>query len=502
MFDAGEPRNFGKGHRLQSGIERFHQLFTAALATSLALIFSGSALAAPVTVLHGKRTTVRHERFAGPTELPHSSHRIHAARKRAPLGRPTRDALDALLRAGQIDQATHDARTAVVKRALRSYRKLTGTRRTELGAVLLNADAMARAGALTPSRLEPVFLTIDRNRQWWTTGRLLASGQRVSFSGSQVIWQYYRGQGIELQMLANFGKANALWSSRRRSALRELVDELVPLAADRGGFPAWEYYFRFGGGSPPWTSSISQGTGVQALARAGQLLGDPSLTDLALRATALFDRPPPAGVRVDDADGAFYLIYSFAPSLRVLNAHLQAVIGLYDVAQLTGDPHAQALFSAGESEARAIVPSYDTGKWSLYDQHRESDLSYHQLVTGFLQNLCKRVAQPVYCDTAARFKADEQEPPTVTASTRRIRTGRRARISFGLDKISRVGMTIRTRAGAVVFATSAVVGRGSHWYGWSRPAKPGLYTVTLTATDLAGNRGEPAQGNLRILKAR
>ena len=405
-----------------------------------------------------------------------------------------------MLASGQIDQAAHDTRAAVVKRALRSYRALRGTRRSELGAVLANADAIAAAGELTPSRLEPVFLTIDRNRQWWTSGRLLAGGTRVSFSGSPVIWQYYSGQGIELQMLANFGRANALWSSRRRTALRDLLDDLVPLASDRGGFPAWEYFFRFGGGSPPWSSSISQGTAVQALARAGTLLEDPSLTDLALRATTLFEQPPPNGVRVDDANGAFYLIYSFAPSLRVLNAHLQAVIGLYDVAQLTGDARVQGLFSAGESEARAIVPSYDTGRWSLYDQHRESDLSYHRLVTGFLANLCKRVGQPVYCDTAARFKADEETPPDVSANTSRVRAGRPARIGFTLDKISRVGVTVRARDGRTVLSTSAVVGRGTRSFTWSRPAKPGLYDLTVTATDLAGNRGEPSQRTLRVVR--
>ncbi|MEY2517897.1 MAG: hypothetical protein QOJ89_5261, partial [bacterium] len=231
----------------------------AVVAGVLLALCAGTASAAPVLILDKRGITVRHERFAGSTEMPAARGRASAAKKRAPLGRPARDALDALLASGQIDQAAHDARIAVVKRALRSYRALTGTRRSELGAVLLNADAMAAAGALTPSRLEPVFLTIERNREWWTSGRLLASGQRVSFSGSQVIWQYYRGQGIELQMLANFGKANALWSSRKRTALRQLADEMVPLAADRGGFPAWEYYFRFGGGVPPWTSSISQG---------------------------------------------------------------------------------------------------------------------------------------------------------------------------------------------------------------------------------------------------
>ena len=197
-----------------------------------------------------------------------------------------------------------------------------------------------------------------------------------------MIWQYYRGQGIQLQMLANFGRANALWSSKKRTDLRALLDELIPLASDRGGFLAWEYFFTFDGGAPPWASSITQGTAVQAIGRAGKLLNDPALTDAATRALGLFEQPPPVGVRDTTPDGAFYVIYSFAPDLLVLNAHLQAVIGLYDFAQLTGDPRAQALYTAGESEARVAVPRYDTGKWSLYSLQRESDLSYHELVDG------------------------------------------------------------------------------------------------------------------------
>ena len=484
---------------------------TAALAAVLVLAAAAPAPAAPVLVLDGHRATVRHERFAGSTELPRPPHarstgrgaraKASAARSRVPRGKPTRDALDALLASGQIDQTTHDARTATVKRALRSVRKLSGTRQRELGAAIDNADAIAKTGALTPSRLEPVFQTIDRNRQWWTTGPLLSSGRRVSFSGSELIWQYYRGEGIQLQMLANFGKLNALWSSRRNTNLRKLAGELVPLASDRGGFPAWEYYFDFGGGRPPWTSGLSQGTAVQSLGRASDRLADPSLRDIATRALALFEQAPPNGVRVDDANGAFYLIYSFAPDMRVLNAHLQAVIGLYDFAQLTGDPRALALFTAGETEARAIVPSYDTGKWSLYDQTHESDLSYHKLVTTFLGNLCKRTAEPVFCDTAQRFKDYESEPPAATPTTRRIRTGAPARLYFNLDKISRAGLTVTDSAGRRVFATSAVVGRGSHFYNWSRPSKPGLYTLTVSPTDLAGNRGEASEGTLRILSA-
>jgi hypothetical protein len=489
-------------------IECVRAIRTAVLAALLALACAGSAAASPVLVLHGHSVAERDLRFSGPTELtppPPGAVTRPRAKSRAkppPKGRPTRDALDALLAEGQIDQATRDARTGTIEAALRAYRTLTGTRRTELGAVIATTDAMATAGALAPTRLEPVFLTLARNTEWWTDGTLIPNGRRVSFSGSQVIWQYYRGQGVQLQMLANFGRANALWSSKKRTKLSALMAELVPLASDRGGAPAWEYFFNFGGGAPPWSSAISQGTAVQSIARAGQLLGDPGLTDLARRAVALFEQPPPTGVRSETPDGAFYLIYTFAPSLLVLNAHLQAVTGLYDLAQLTADPRAQALYAAGASEARVAVPRYDTGHWSLYSLERESDLGYHELVTTFLKNLCKRTSEPVYCDTAARFDAYLHEPPTVAQNTRRIRAGAPARLGFSLDKISRVGLTVTDARGRTVFSTSAVVGRGQRYFGWSTPAKPGLYRLRLSATDLAGNRAEPAEGSLRILKPR
>jgi hypothetical protein len=178
------------------------------------------------------------------------------------------------------------------------------------------------------------------------------------------------------------------------------------------------------------------------------------------------------------------------------------VIGLYDFARLSGDAHAQELFAAGDAEARAVVPGYDTGHWSLYDRAHESDLAYHELVTTFLRRLCSRTSQPVYCDTAARFEGYEHEPPDVRARTRRIRTGRPARLRFALDKISRVGVTVTDRHGRAVFSTSAVVGRGRHHFTWSHPPRPGRYVLRVGATDLAGNVAEPDERPLRVLRRR
>jgi hypothetical protein len=476
---------------------------------ALAAALSGVASAATehVLVLSHHRVHVRSERFAGPTELPGTPPTQRpaaraATAKKAPRGRATRVAIDNLLAQAAIDQPTHDARQAQLRSILRVYAQLTGTRKAELGAVIDNADAMATAGALVPARLTPVFATLQANADWWRSGSIPANGTRVSVDGTPLIWQYYRGQGIELQMLANFGKANALLAGKKTTQLRALLDALLPLAVDRGGLPAWEYYFQFGGGKPPWTSSISQGTAIQVLARSAGALGDTSLWGLADQALGAFEQPPPAGVRGTSSAGPFYLLYSFAPKELVINAHLQALVGLYDLAGLAGDARAAGLFQQGDATAQAILASYDTGKWSMYDQNHESDLSYHNLVTGFLKNLCSRTSTPIYCDTAANFKADLHSTPAVTLSSQRVRTGKPARLTFSLDKISRVGIVVSDASGATVFSTSAVVGRGSRYYVWSRPAQPGTYRITASATDLAGNRSPQVAATLRILRPR
>ena len=130
-----------------------------------------------------------------------------------------------------------------------SLAKLSGTRKTELGAVMANVQAMASAGELIPSRLPVVFLTLERNRQWWTTEPLLSDDEHVSLPGSRIVWEHYPGQGIEIQWLATFGEANGYYLSGHENAnLRQLLAEVIPLATQRAGGIAWEYMFPFDGG--------------------------------------------------------------------------------------------------------------------------------------------------------------------------------------------------------------------------------------------------------------
>jgi len=338
-----------------------------------------------------------------------------AAKPRAHAGRaPTvSSALQALQRSGQITPALYTKYAGAYAAAKRSLGRLSGTRRSELGAVMANIEAMAAGGYFIASRLPVIFLTLERNRQWWTTEPLVGSGVRVSFPGSKLVWEHYAGQGIEIQWLGTFGSANGYYLSGHENAnLRQLLSEVLPLATKRAGGIAWEYMFQFDGGRPPWTSGLSQGTALQVLARSWQRFKEPELLTAAQQALGIFQTAPSSGVQVKTTAGSEYAEYTYAPSDRILNGFIQAVIGLYDYTQITKDPLGLKLFEAGDAEARVEVPHYDTGAWSLYDQFSESNLNYHELLTEFLQHLCERTRKgPPMSTTPA------PTPPTPTTTT-------------------------------------------------------------------------------------
>jgi D-glucuronyl C5-epimerase C-terminus len=459
-------------------------------------------------------------------------------------------ALKGLLAGGAISQATYDQDYAAYVAAKTSAAKLSGTRANELTAVLDNLQAMAAAGELVPSRLPVLFLTLERNRQWWTTEPLLSDDQHVSFPESKLVWEHYPGQGLEIQWLATFGEANGYYLSGHENAnLRQVLGEAIPLATQRAGGIAWEYVFQFDGGQPPWTSGLSQGTAIQVLARAWSRFHEQAYLTAAQQALGIFETAPPTGVRVQEPAGALYAEYTYAPNDRILNGFIQALVGLYEYTSITQDPLGLALFEAGDAEARALVPHYNTGSWSLYDQFGESDLNYHELLAEFLEHLCERTkkgppaepapagpappaapttppntgaptpgtppagpvppgdtggasaarvratadaaqaaiaADQVYCATAEQFNGDLHTPPAIALLSRTLRGGTRAGLQMSLSKISTVELTVR-QGTRVVWANRATVEGGKPKLLWVTPAKGGTFSVALTATDLAGN---------------
>jgi hypothetical protein len=359
-----------------------------------------------------------------------------------------------------------------------------------------------------------LFLQLDRNRQFWHGKPAFPvrtdlqtdpcsgppsnnpAGARIVFQGSPLVFQYYPGQGLQIQPLGNFGKANGLYTlcSTHRSgcdvhALRRLLDELVAIRSGRGGFSTWEYWFAFSGGTPPWTSGMADATAVQALARGSRYLHKPEYMRVAKSAIDVFDHTTPVGVRVrGEGGGVHYVLYSFAPGERVFNAFMQTLNGLYDYYLLSGDKHALRLFHDGDRSARRELPRYDTGAWTRYSQgSAEASLGYEEIATGFVSHLCKRSKIAFWCKTARRLEGYLRTPTTLHYTGPRTATaGRRTSLGISIDKVSCVTAKITAASGHRVLRSQARFPRGRHAFSWV-PHSPGTYRLALSVLDLKKN---------------
>jgi hypothetical protein len=166
-------------------------------------VVPSSAQAARVVVLgaHG-RAIVRNDRFVtGPPTTPApgpgagtgggaTMHTFARRRtKRAPAV-TVASTLATLYHRGQISPAVYHADLGAYNQALAVERRLRGPRRAELAAVTATIHDIAATHQLNASRLPALFATLAANVQWWSSGPLLASGQRVEFAGSQLVWEY------------------------------------------------------------------------------------------------------------------------------------------------------------------------------------------------------------------------------------------------------------------------------------------------------------------------
>jgi D-glucuronyl C5-epimerase C-terminus len=446
----------------------------------------------------------RAPRTAGPARASASSRARAAAKPKKKKG-PTKGqkavtkALDTARKKRSISKATFTKYTRLYALARSRRAKLKGQRGRELGSVIATVEAMALRRQLTPSRLAPVFLTLQRNTQFWLRSPFPASRGYVQFRGSQMLWEYYVGEGLQLQPLANFKKANALHGNCvkqtgvacDKAALSKLLTELVATRVTRGKFKAYEYYFDFGGGKPPWISGMATATAVQAFGRASQLLNQPKWRTYARETFGAFTTPAPTGALTrGPLGGTDYLQYSFAPRLFVMNAFLQSIIGLYDYWVITQDPIANRLWRAAEPEARAQLPINDTGDWSTYSYRgRESTREYYDLLLEFATSLCSRLHTDVYCDTARNFRNYITKPATLSLLGPTTATqGQETQVRFSVDKLSAVQIVITHENGKTSLNKTATFRRGQGSFTW-KPGATGTYSVSLAAKELRTGKG-------------
>ena len=280
--------------------------FVARLAVLLALL--GVLLAAPLA------------HAAPPTEPL----LLRAAPPTVLNARPADDALAikrGLTRAVEAKRLTR-AQAARYREILsRSRTTLTGlpsTRRITLANVL--RLVRLQASRFNAPRALALFSMLDMNARYLKRRALPAAGTDVT-GPDGVVYRSGWGYGLQFHPLANMVRLNVDAAAGRTAKTARLAAALVARAVPRKEGRVWEYYFPYGGGSPPWTAEMPQAVGAQALSRAGRLLKRPTFYTAARRA---FRAIQGTSLLMSTGNGPWVRHYSFS-SMMVLNAQLQSV---------------------------------------------------------------------------------------------------------------------------------------------------------------------------------
>lgn len=388
--------------------------------------------------------------------------------------------------AGRIDAGEAGDYRGVASSARQVLPKLRSSRYRNLAAVVHQVAGFWKG--YDEPRGRTLFGMLDFNTRWFASHWDQKAGTDVVDYRDGVWYRAFPRIGFQFHPLENFGKLNNFVTQKNEARVAQLAQSLLDRSVVRSGGLAWEYYFRFGSGRPPWVSGMAQAVAAQALARSGTLLADSSLTAASQRVY----KTVPSLTR-QGTSGPWIRLYSFS-GLTVLNAQLQAIVSLQDYAAATGDQAAASLAAQLQGATVTLLPKFDTGYWSLYSlDGDEAPLDYHKFVVRLLTTLAKRTGDDTFATYAQRFGDDLHQPPLLKQSSGSgpiypwPADGYKDLASF------RVWFSKRSTVRFVVDNAPKpfVVSRGWHWVSWA-PGKldPGLYTPSLRAVDVVGNKAE------------
>ncbi|MBD0330947.1 MAG: hypothetical protein ICV64_12700 [Thermoleophilia bacterium] len=338
-------------------------------------------------------------------------------------------------------------------------------------------DAAALAYAYDSPRALALFSTVRMNTRYAVRGGLPRADVR---DDDGIVYRPFPGRGLRFHPLASFGALNAhAENGRYRRAIR-LAYALLARGRPQGAGLVWESYFGWAGGTPPWTSGMTQAVAAQAFARVGLV----EEARLAYRALA-------DGLLVNLSAGPWVRIYHFNAA-AVLNAQLQTAVSVAEYARLTGDAAAAQLARRLREAAKTLLPRFDTYFWSRYSLGGpEAELKYHQYVTSLLWRLGARTGDPYWGRWAARFRDYWRKPPALERRYRPAPVYPLPRDGFRDDAVIRFWLskpaTVTLRIAGTVRTLYLQPGvRQLTWSPGNRP--PGRYAVRLTAVDRVGNR--------------
>jgi hypothetical protein len=214
-----------------------------------------------------------------------------------------------------------------------------------------------------------------------------------------VVYRFSSLHGFQFHPLANFAALNSHVTKNRPDKARRLADALVARGVPTEQAVIWEYYFPYGGPSR-WSSGFVQAVAADALARAGTLLGDPSLNETAKAALEGLSHR----LAMEAGGGLWVREYGFT-NMVILNAQLQSLVSVSRYAETSGDLDGKVIAGKLEIASRTLLSRFDTGCWSLYSL--DGGLAperYHRYHISLLRQLDATTKEPPWRGVAERWE--------------------------------------------------------------------------------------------------
>jgi heparosan-N-sulfate-glucuronate 5-epimerase len=204
----------------------------------------------------------------------------------------------------------------------------------------------------------------------------------------------------------------------RREKFLAQAKWLVENAKQKGNYSVWELNFDYPsyGVTKPWVSAMAQGQGLSVLARAYVLTENISYIDVAEKIILAFQvEMSVGGVRYTDSNGVWFEEYADvgAPSSKVLNGFIYALLGLYEYSFETNNSKGWTFFKEGTETLSNNIYRYDSGSWSYLDllYYNTASLSYHKTHIEQLRTLYELTGDEIFLYYSDKFQSYISPPP-------------------------------------------------------------------------------------------
>lgn len=194
---------------------------------------------------------------------------------------------------------------------------------------------------------------------------------------------------------------------------RKYADKLRALS-DGGQRRRWQpHWYDLSVHERGWVNSNSHGLTLAFLSRFYEVTGARKRLKEAQRLMAAFEQRPRNKRWFSDVTARDYIWFEHWPdgrNDRTLNAHINAMFGIYDYWRVTGDPLAEVYFLGGAKTVRDKLYRFRRkGQLSRYSLGgTSSSLHYHETHIEQLRTLSKMLGDPWFAKQADLFERDER----------------------------------------------------------------------------------------------